>query len=69
METSLFERAGKHIANGAWLYKEVIVNNVFRFFELNFSMTSSFLLLMIVLNVLGCNRDSSWDARTEKRGS
>lgn len=24
METSLFERAGKHIANGAWLYKEVI---------------------------------------------
>ena len=23
METSIFERAGKHIANGAWLYKEV----------------------------------------------
>jgi hypothetical protein len=25
METSSFERAGKHIANGAWLYKEVTV--------------------------------------------
>ena len=25
METSLFERAGKHVANGAWLYKEVII--------------------------------------------
>jgi hypothetical protein len=40
METSLFERAEKHIPNGGWLYKEVIINIVFRLFELNFSMTS-----------------------------
>lgn len=26
METSLFERAVKHIADGAWLYKEVIAD-------------------------------------------
>ncbi|EJK78039.1 hypothetical protein THAOC_00084 [Thalassiosira oceanica] len=25
METSTFERAGKHIANGAWLYKEGVI--------------------------------------------
>lgn len=25
METSTFERAGKHIANGAWLYKEGLI--------------------------------------------
>jgi len=25
METSVFERAGKHIANGAWLYKEGVI--------------------------------------------
>ena len=29
METSLFERAGKHIADGAWLYKEVISIELF----------------------------------------
>ena len=27
METSTFERAGKHIANGAWLYKEGLVES------------------------------------------
>ncbi|KAL3768001.1 hypothetical protein ACHAWU_005459 [Discostella pseudostelligera] len=27
METSLFERAGKHIANGAWLYKEGVIES------------------------------------------
>lgn len=27
METSIFERAGKHIANGAWLYKEGIIES------------------------------------------
>ena len=25
METSTFERAGKHIANGAWLYKDGLI--------------------------------------------
>jgi uncharacterized protein YchJ len=27
METSSFERAGKHIANGAWLYKEGVIES------------------------------------------
>jgi SEC-C motif-containing protein len=28
METSTFERAGQHIANGAWLYKEGVIESV-----------------------------------------
>jgi UPF0225 domain len=27
METSLFERAGKHIQNGAWLYKDGVISD------------------------------------------
>jgi uncharacterized protein YchJ len=27
METSLFERAGKHIRNGAWLYKSGVISD------------------------------------------
>ena len=46
METSLFERAGKHIANGAWLYKEVMLM-CFVFLNFTFHDTLASIILII----------------------